>query len=242
MKFIALALVALAAFAGKGFCQSAEGQEFGDDIKVWLKPGEYKVDVMSIKNTVTARQTELSNKVRKAMQENAAWIRDSLAHVTDSTIIYAKFGLTKQEFNEYMLSGETKPTPELVKTSDETLEIKRKRNSLTFKGTGRLSALDSLTYNLVLNEPIYNGKKLDFSNESGAKDSNNPFKTPWKGYHYTFEDYGNILDDDAKNLTATTITFDIGHLETGKTIIMFMLMKFVDGKLVQNAIAIGMFE
>jgi hypothetical protein len=93
-----------------------------------------------------------------------------------------------------------------------------------------------------LNEPLYNGKELDFSNESGAKDSNNPFKSPWKGYHYTFEDYGDVLNDDAKNLTATTITFDIGRLETGKTIIMFMLMKFVNGKMVQNAIAIGMFE
>lgn len=242
MKLIALALTALVAFAATGYGQSAGRQEFGDDIKSWLTIGEHKVDVMSIKNTVTPRQTELSNKVRKAMQENASWIRDSLANVTDSTIIYAKFGLTKEEFDEYMLSGDVKPTPELVKTGDETLVIKRKRNSLTFKGTGRLSALDSLTYNLVLNEPLYNGKELDFGNESGAKDSNNPFKTPWKGYHYTFEDYGDILNDDAKNLTATTITFDIGRLETGKTIIMFMLMKFVNGKMVQNAIAIGMFE
>ncbi|WP_207514973.1 hypothetical protein [Longitalea luteola] len=242
MKSIALAFIALAVFSGKSFCQSAQAQQFGEDIKSWLSQGEHKVDVMSIKNSVTARQTELSNKVRKAMQENAAWIRDSLAHVTDSTVIYAKFGLTKEEFNEYLLGGETKPAHELVKTGDETLVIKRKRNSLTFKGTGRLSALDSLTYNLVLNEPLYNGKELDFSNESGAADSNNPFKTPWKGYHYTYEDYGDILNDDAKNLTATTISFDIGRLETGKTIIMFMLMKFVNGKMIQNAIAIGMFE
>ncbi|WP_205512135.1 hypothetical protein [Longitalea arenae] len=242
MKTIAFLLLALAAFAGKSFCQSAEAAEFGEDIKSWLKTGEHKVDVMSIKNTITPRQTELSNKVRQAMQKNAAWVRDSLAFVTDSTILYEKFGLTKQEFDEYMLGGEAKPTPELVKTGDETLVIKRKRNSLTFKGTGRLSALDSLTYNLVLNEPLYNGKELDFSNKSGAEDSNNPFKTPWKGYHYTFEDYGDVLNDDARNLTATTITFDIGRLQTGKTIIMFMLMKFVNGKMMQNAIAIGMFE
>jgi hypothetical protein len=242
MKSISLILVTLVLGISRSYCQSAERQEFGEDIKAWLKAGEYKADLMSIKQTVTPRQVELSNKVRQAMQKNAAWVRDSLAHVTDSTIIYEKFGLTKAEFDEYMFSGETKATPELVKTGDETLVIKRKKNNLIFEGTGRLKVLDSIKYNITLNEPLYNGKELDFSNKSGVDNSDNPFKSPWAGYHFSYEDYGDVMATDANNLTATTITFDVGKIKnSGKTIIMFMLMKFVNGKMVQTATAICMF-
>jgi hypothetical protein len=243
MKSIKLILVALLAFIGKGFSQSAGGQEFGEDIKTWLKLGEHKVDLMTVKQTVTPRQVELSNKVRQAMQKNASWVRDSLAHVTDSSIIYEKFGLSKAEFDEYMLSGETKATPELVKTGEETLVITRKKNNLVFQGTGRLKALDSLKFNTALNEPLYNGKELEFSNRSGVDNSDNPFKSPWYGYHFSYEHYGDAVDNDPKNLTASTITFDVGKIkDSGKTIIMFMLMSFENGKMVQTATAICMFQ
>jgi len=243
MKSTTLILFTLVFFIGRCYSQSADGQEFGEDITSWLKPGEHKVDLMSVKQTVTPRQVELSNKVRQAMQKNASWVRDSLAHVTDSSIIYEKFGLTKAEFDEYLLSGETKATPELVKTGEETLVIKRKKNTLTFKGTGRLKILDSLKYNVELHEPIYNGKDLEFSNKSGVDNSDNPFKSPWVGYHYSYEDYGDITDNDPNNLTASTMTFDVGQIKNnGKTILMFMLMKFVNGKMVQTATAICMFQ
>ena len=70
-----------------------------------------------------------------------------------------------------------------------TLVIKRKKNTLSFRGTGRLKALDSLRFNIVLNEPIYNGKELEFGNKSGSEDENNPFRSAWTGYHYAYEDY-----------------------------------------------------
>ena len=245
MKFIALALVSLAFITAPGYGQSAEGQEFGDDLKDWLKPGEHKVELMSIKSTITPREMELSNKVRKAMEKNAAWVRDSLATVTDSTIIYEKFGLTKAEFDEYLLASETKSTPELVKTGDETLVIKRKKNTLTFTGTGRLSVLDSLKFNIVLNEPIYNGKELDFNNKAGAEDNNNPFKSPWSGYHYSYVDLGEMTSEhaDASTMSATNITFDIGRLKNnGKKILMFMLLKTVNGKMARSGTVICLFE
>lgn len=245
MKFIVLVLVSLAFITAPGYGQSGNGKELGDDIRDWLKPGEHKVDLMSIKSTITPHEMELSNKVRKAMEKNAAWVRDSLATVTDSTIIYEKFGLTKAEFDEYLLASETKSTPELVKTGDETLVIKRKKNTLTFKGTGRLKALDSLKFNVVLNEPLYNGKELDFNNKSGAVDNNNPFKGPWTGYHYTYVDLGEMTSaqPDPSTMSATNITFDIGQLKSsGKTILMFMLFKTVNGKMTQTSTVICMFE
>ncbi|THU40978.1 hypothetical protein FAM09_02345 [Niastella caeni] len=241
MKSILVSLVSLASFIGQGYGQSAEGQEFGEDIRLWLKPGEHKVELMSIKSTVNPRQLELTSKIMKAAQKNAAWIRDSMATVTDSAIIYAKFGLTKAEYNEYIAMDDTDKKQELVKTGDETLVIKRKKNTLTFRGTGRLKALDSLKFNVVLNEPIYNGMELEFGNKSGSEDSNNPFKSPWTGYHYTYE----MLDDIDANMTnfsTTKITFDIGQLKNGKSIIMFMLLRVKDGKPIQNATAICLFE
>ncbi|HEY8893384.1 MAG TPA: hypothetical protein VIM79_01170 [Niastella sp.] len=245
MKFIALVVVLGAFFTAPGYGQSTGGQESGEDIRDWLKPGEHQVELMSIKSTITPRDMALSNKVRKAMEKNAAWVRDSLATVTDSTIIYEKFGLTKAEFDEYLLASETKSTPELVKTGDETLVIKRKKNTLTFKGTGRLKVLDSLKFNVVLKEPIYNGKELDFNNKSGGEDNNNPFKSPWTGYHYSFVDLGEMTSaqPDPATMSATNITFDIGKIQSsGKTVIMFMLFKTVNGKMAQSNTVICFFE
>ena len=243
MKSISLILVTLVSFIVQGYGQAAGGQEFGEDIKSWLKLGEHKVDIMTVKQSLTPRQVELSNKVMKAMQKNAAWVRDSLPNVTDSSIIYAKFGLSKAEFDEYLLSGEKKSTPELVKTGEETLVITRKKNNLVFTGTGKLQVLDSIKFNTALKEPLYNSKELELTNKSGVDNSDNPFKSPWNGYHFTYEHYGEMMDNDPKNLTAQTITFDIGQIkDSGNTILMFMLMNFENGKMVQTSTVICMFK
>lgn len=241
MKSIVLLLAAMACFIEKGVCQSGEGQPFGEDIKEWLKPGAHKVELMGIKSTADPRQMQLTTKIMKAAEKNAAWIRDSMDKVTDSAIIYEKFGLTRAEYYEYINMDDTQNRQEMVKTGDETLVIKRKKNTLTFKGTGRLKALDSLKFNVVLNEPIYNGIEIEFSNKSGAEDDKNPFKSPWTGYHYSYE----ALDDieaDMQHFSSTKITFDIGRLKSGKSVIMFMLMRVKDGKPVQTATAICLFE
>lgn len=243
MKSITLILFTLVSFIVHGYGQATGKQEFGEDIRSWLKLGEHKVDIMAVKQSLTPRQVELSNKVMKAMQKNAAWVRDSLPNVTDSSIIYEKFGLSKAEFDEYLLSGEKKSTPELVKTGEETLVITRKKNNLVFNGTGRLKVLDSLRFNTALNEPLYNSKELELSNKSGVDHSDNPFKSPWNGYHFTYEHYGDVMDNDPKNLTAQTITFDVGQIrDSGNTIIMFMLMNFESGKMVQSSTVICMFK
>lgn len=241
MRTIILFLAAMTCFIGKGVCQAEAGLEFGEDIKQWLKVGEHKVELMSIRSTVDPRQMALTSKIMKAAQKNAAWIRDTMDKVTDSAIIYEKFGLTRAEYYEYISMDETQKKQELVKTGDETLVIKRKKNTLTFKGTGRLKALDSLKFNVVLNEPIYNGKELEFSNKSGAEDDKNPFNSPWTGYHYNYE----ALDDieaDMEHFSSTKISFDVGRLQSGKSVIMFMLMRVKDGKPVQTATAICLFE
>jgi hypothetical protein len=243
MKSILLPLICLASFIGQGYSQSAGGQEFGEDIKSWLKEGEHTVALMSIKNTIDPRAMALTSKMLKAAEKNAAWIKDSMATATDSAVMFEKFGLTKAEYYEYISLNEpdTKKS-ELIKTGDEKLVIKRKKNTLTFRGTGRLKVLDSIKFNIVLNEPIYNGKELEFSNKSGAADSNNPFNSPWTGYHYSYE-YVEDLGTDVSDMSATTISFDIGQLQSnGKIILMFMLYQVQNGKPVQNATAICLFE
>jgi len=242
MKNIALVLICLASFNVPGYCQQAPGQDFGEDIRSWLKEGEHKVELMSIKTSVDPRMMELTSKILKAGEKNAAWIRDSMALVSDSAVIFEKFGLTKAEYEEYIALNNVKQKQELVKTGDEKLVIKKKKNTLTFHGTGRLSVLDSLKFNIVLNEPIYTGKELEFGNKSGAADSNNPFNSPWTGYHYSFE-YVDDLGTDVSDMSATTISFDIGQLQSnGKVILMFMLYKVENGKPVKNATLICMFD
>ena len=242
MKSILLLLVSLASFIGQNYAQSAEGEKLGEDIKLWLKPGEHKVELMSIKSTVNPRLLELTSKILKAGQKNATWIRDSMATTTDSAVIFEKFGLTRAEYEEYLILNVPNKKQELVKAGDETLVIKYKKNTLTFRGSGRLKMLDSLKFNIVLNEPIYNGKELEFTNKSGAADTSNPFNSPWTGYHYSYETVED-LGTDVADMSATTISFDIGQLQSnGKIVLMFMLYKVENGKPVQNATAICLFE
>jgi hypothetical protein len=242
MRSSALLLVSLASFIANGYSQFAQGQDFGADIRSWLKEGEHTVELMSIKTAVNPRMTELTSKILQAGQKNAAWIRDSMATTTDSAVIFAKFGLTKAEYEEYIALNNVKSKQELVKTGDEKLVIKQKKNTLTFKGTGRLKVLDSLKFNIVLNEPIYTGKELEFSNKSGAADSSNPFNSAWTGYHYSYE-YVDDLGTDVSDMSATTISFDIGQLQSnGKIILMFMLYKVENGKPVNNATLICQFD
>lgn len=240
MKVIALSLLCVVSFTICSYSQSEQ------DIQVWLKPDKHVADLMSIKSNISPRQMELSGKVMRAMEKNSAWFRDSAASVTDSTVFYEKVGLTKEEFEEYTVISDPKSRqPELVKTGEETLVIKRKKNSLTFKGTGRLKALDSLKFNTALNVAIYNGKQLTFTQKAGSEDNNNPFKSPWVGYHYTFEDDSDFLNSapDGSDMTATKISFDVGQIKnTGKTVLMFMAMRIENGKPVQNVTAICMFE
>jgi hypothetical protein len=243
MKSILLSLICLASFIGQNYGQSAGGQEFGEDIRSWLKEGEHTVALMSIKNTVDPRAMALTSKMLKAAEKNAIWIRDSMATATDSAVMFEKFGLTKAEYYEYIsLNDPDTKKSELVKTGDEKLVIKRKKNTLTFRGTGRLKVLDSLKFNVVLNEPIYNGKELEFSNKSGAADSNNPFNSAWTGYHYSYE-YVEDLGTDVSDMSATTISFDIGQLQSnGKIILMFMLYQVENGKPVNTATIISLFD
>jgi hypothetical protein len=248
MKIYPLTLFLAVFFAIGAYCQSdASGvtHEPADDLPVWLKPGKHMADIMNIKSRITPRQIELSGKVIKAMKVNAGWFRDSAENVTDSNVIYEKFGLTKAEFEEYSAMGDAKSkAPELIKTGEEALQIRQKGNVFSFQGAGRLKSLDSLQFDVTKNVAVYNGKEMAFSNTAGSDDDNNPFKSPWHGYHYSFENEEAELDpSDVSLLTTTKYSFDIGQLKSnGKTIIMFMAMKIKNGAPVQKLMTICMYE
>jgi len=238
MRTITLTTFFVSFFCVFGYCQSEQ------DIEQWLQPGKRTADIMSIKSNISARQLELSGKVTRAMKKNEAWFRDSLATAKlDSALIYEKFGLTREEFDEYSEMEDTKAKkPELIKTGEATLIIKRKKNTLSFQGEGSLKALDSLKFNISLNVALYNGKQVTFSNKSGSDNEDNPFKSPWVGYHYTYDDAAGS-DVDLEKMNLTSVSFDIGHIHnTNKVVVMFMAMRIENGKAVQKSTAICMFE
>jgi hypothetical protein len=239
MRTITLTFFSVAFFSVFGYCQSEV------DIEQWLQPGKHKADIMSIKSNISPRQLELSGKVTRAMKQNEAWFRDSLATAKlDSALIYEKFGLTKDEFDEYSDMPDAKSQkPELIKTGEETLIIKRKKNTLSFQGEGLLKALDSLKFNLTLNVALYNGKQVTFSNKSGSENEDNPFKSPWVGYHYTYDDTEGTDVGDLEKMNLTSVSFDIGHIHNiNKVVVMFMAMRIENGKPVQKTTAICMIE
>lgn len=239
MRTITLTFFSVAFFSVFGYCQSEV------DIEQWLQPGKHRADIMSIKSNISPRQLELSGKVTRAMKQNEAWFRDSLATAKlDSALIYEKFGLTKDEFDEYSDMPDAKSQkPELIKTGEETLIIKRKKNTLSFQGEGLLKALDSLKFNLTLNVALYNGKQVTFSNKSGSENEDNPFKSPWVGYHYTYDDTEGTDVGDLEKMNLTSVSFDIGHIHNiNKVVVMFMAMRIENGKPVQKTTAICMIE
>ena len=221
-------------------------QSLAEDVSSFLKPGQHLAEIISLTSKkVTPRQTELLNKVSKAMALNASWFKDSLANITNLSAYHEKFGLTTEEFAEYLVIGDNKTAGSTLSISArDTLTIIRKGNLINFHGSGRLKALDSLRLDLTQNKAVYKNYELTHPRKREIKDSTNPFNSALTGYEYNFEDYGDpSLPLDVTKMNTTRYNLQVGRVvKTGKTFLNFTGLQYIDGKLKLSILVPCMFE
>ncbi|WP_315823483.1 hypothetical protein [Paraflavitalea speifideaquila] len=219
-----------------GYAQTAD-----KDLPTLLKPGKHTASIISMSPpTQTPRQNELLAKVMKAMQKNMQWFKDSLALVTDMNAYYNKFGLTKEEFEEYLAMSGEKPTMNSAITAQDTLELTHTNHLISFKGQGRLKALDSLHIDLQKNTAVFRGQDIPYDKFRQMPATNNPFKSSLSGHLYKFEANGAVDSQkpaDLKNYSVSNYSVMIGKMDSnGKTAILVMIMQMDNGKMVRNII------
>lgn len=213
----------------------ANAQSPTADIKAWLKPGEHVVALIGkAPDRSTPREKQLLGKAAQGAREHLAWFRDSLSTITDLTAYHDKFGLTEEEFREYLQIAERQKQDTVTAiTGHDTLKISDKGNILSFKGSGKLKPLDSLTVNLSNNTVFYGHFQLTYTPLKKGKQENSALKTFGAGYEYAYEDYGNLDPAKAMNprdMNMTSFKLQLGrNKETGETFLNFMAMKYVKG-------------
>jgi hypothetical protein len=103
------------------------------DLPEWLPPGKHLVHtfVPSYTKSLTPEQTILQDRVVRAFQQNAAWVRDSMVlYAKDSANFYPalqrKTGISQQDFEAY--SKLSAAGPQIQITGQDTLQIFRKES------------------------------------------------------------------------------------------------------------------
>jgi hypothetical protein len=211
------------------------------DLPEWLPPGKHLVHtfVPSYTKSLTPEQTILQDRVVRAFQQNAAWVRDSVGYYTnDSANFYAalqrKTGISQQDFEAYTKLSAAGPQIQI--TGQDTLQIFRNGQRISFFCSGKLYELDSLQIDLTSNTAQFGQKTLTFHKESKSKNTEGPFG-PAKGYQYEYETNSLPARADSATLNLSAITMENYSLavlrlaNTGQVFIMFTGVKMVAGKL-----------
>lgn len=199
-----------------------------EDIIDFLKPGVYVPFFRGQINTAMRRQ-ELSDKTNEAYRKNLTWFVDSAKHIgpADSAIYFAKIGLTQDEYREYQRLSSWHSEY----TRKDTLIISRKANIISFKGSGDLSAMDSVRINIAENTISFKGFKLRFVEKiENNNQQSNPAIPSTMYYSYEYYDSddttGNPLAN-IKNIKLNAFGISIGQqTATKKTILKLDDMQF----------------
>jgi hypothetical protein len=211
------------------------------DLPQWLPPGKHLVHtfVPSYSKTLTPEQTILQDRVVRAFQQNAAWVRDSLMHYAkDSANFYValqrKTGISQQDFEAY--SKLSTAGPQIQITGQDTLQIFRNGQRISFFCSGKLYQLDSLQIDLASNTAQFGQKTLTFQKKSKRTNTQGPFG-PVSGYQYEYETNSLAARSDSATLNVSAMTMENYSLavlrlaNTGQIYIMFTGVKMVAGKL-----------
>jgi hypothetical protein len=238
-RFLSLCVL-LACLAPFAQSQTAEDSAVAD-LPKWLPPGKHLVHTFlpSYTKTLTPEQTILQDRVVSAFQQNAAWVRDSMTYYAkDSANFYAtiqrKIGISQQDFEAY--SKLSAAGPQIQITGQDTLQIFRNGQRISFFCSGKLYQLDSLQIDLASNTAQFGQKTLTFHEESKRKNTEGPFG-PAKGYQYEFQTYSLPARSDSAALNVSAMTmenYSLGVLRlanTGQIYIIFTGVKMLAGKL-----------
>ena len=130
---------------------------------------------------------------------------------------HENLGLTPVEYNQFLrLSATIKP--ELKRTRVLSLDIMHKKTEIQFRGVGQLQFFDDVIIHFKDRSITLNEIKLKYMSEESAPDTNNIFRSPWKGYTWQYLSPENALQipkDEYQMNNVTIYKLTIGKLEKG---------------------------
>lgn len=181
--------------------QSLEVKISADSVNLWLSEGKHIADIM---DGYDERLIFLSTKYSEAIASNQEWFLEYAKTVPDGEEMpyHQNFGLTKEEYEEMLLSMKNMRT---FSTGQEEFEIKKENNIISFntKAENRIAGLGIIQFNTEKNEAyIYSDKDhfvtLVLTDTIIHKDTLNQFGSPWFGYSYEYAQLPK--EEDVKNI------------------------------------------
>lgn len=193
------------------------------DIVRLLKPGTYVPSVRGESNT-RMRYVELKSGIDKVDREAPNWFRDSAKNLSadDSVRFFSKIGMSREEYKEYKFLLNLP----LYYSRLDTLHIFKKGHFISFKGSGKLAALNAVRFNVALNTVQYNQYTLRYVGKNHGHEEQDSESAPERSYYeYSFierHDTGAITNERnlADMFTVKSFWLHIGQQADTKKIVL----------------------
>jgi hypothetical protein len=187
------------------------------DLLNYLPEGKFDVGVYGEVAYDDPRLVELQTKMVEALRKNAEWFADYKQNNDLPLPYHVNLGLTPFEYKEFLvLSSKNKPV--LKRTHVLSLDIIQKNNELQFRGVGLLEFFNDVIIHFRRNTITLNENELKYLSAESSPDTNNIFRSPWKGYSWQYLSPENALQipqDEYKSKNVTIYKVTIGKLEKG---------------------------
>jgi hypothetical protein len=187
------------------------------DLLSYLPEGKFDVQVFGEVSYGDPMLVTLQKKMTEAIQKNAEWFAEYRKNNSLPLPYHKNLGLTPAEYNEFLrLSSANKPI--LKRTSVLSLDIMHKKTEIQFRGVGQLQFFDDVIIHFKDRSITLDEKKLKYLTEESAPDTNNIFRSPWKGYTWQYLSPDNALQipkDEYQKKNVTIYKVTIGKLEKG---------------------------
>lgn len=166
------------------------------------------------------RRQILNEKFLQAQKKNHDWFiqQFKLQKNTGYKFSYnPNLGLTEDEWKEYEKLNQDLSDMKAISTGTAKIIVTRKNNTISFKTDGKLSYLNSTTIDIKNNIVKVSNYGLALMDTICVKDSNNVFKTAWRGYKWKFSDPENLTfptsKEEMNNYASKRFEFTLGLFE-----------------------------
>lgn len=189
------------------------------DIISLIPTGEIITNVMD-SIIMTPRRQILNEKFLQAQKENPEWFIQQLELQKNTGHKFSydpNLGLTEEEWKEYEKLNLDLSDMKAISTGTAKIIVTRKNNTISFKADGKLSYLNSTTIDIKNNVVKVSNYTLTPMDTICIKDSNNIYKTAWRGYKWKFSDPENLTFptsiEEMNNYAAKRFEFTLGLFE-----------------------------
>lgn len=215
LNILLFAWIILGAFACKSISQ--ENLDIQEDVMKILPAGKYDAQIYGQVAYGSPRLVALQKKMTEAIQKNAQWFAEYKAQNSLPLPYHPNLGLSPGEYKELIILSQD-DKPRLKKTGAEVLLIIQEKHSIRFDGMRVLEFLDDVEINFMSNTVTMNQNKLKFLSEESSADTNNIFRSPWKGYSWQLLQPANAMEIPRDKYGKNNIRiykFTVGKLERG---------------------------